>query len=98
MFFKGSRYENVATDSFTNAVGQVIRFKRVRFIPDTPARLALIVNQGERLDHIAHRVYQDPELFWRICDANFAMRPDDLVAEPVRVGEPSRVIKIPPSE
>ena len=98
MFFKGSRYENVVTDSFTNAVGQLVRFKRVRFIPDTPAHLPVIVNRGERLDHIANRVYQDPELFWRICDANFAMRPEDLVSEPVRVGEPSKVIKIPPSE
>ena len=23
----------------------------------------------------------DPEQFWRICDANDAMRPDDLTAE-----------------
>jgi len=92
MFFKGSRYENVETDRFTTADGQVVRFKRVRFIPDTAANLAVAVNQGERLDHIAHRLYQDPELFWRICDANFTMDPDDLVAEP------GRVIKIPPSE
>jgi hypothetical protein len=93
MFFKGSRYENVETDRITNAQGQVVRFKRVRFIfPDTFARLALIVNQGERLDRIAQRIYQDPELFWRICDANLALLPDDLVAEP------GRVIKIPPSE
>ena len=35
MFFKGSRYENVETDRFTNADGQVVRFKKVRFIPDT---------------------------------------------------------------
>ena len=46
MFFKGSRYENVATDSITNAQGQVIKFKKVRFIPDTPARAAVVVNQG----------------------------------------------------
>ena len=53
MFFKGSRYENVATDRITDAQGQVIRYKKVRFIPDTPARAASVVNQGERLDHIA---------------------------------------------
>lgn len=92
MFFKGSRYENVETDRFTTAAGQVVRFKRVRLIPETAAQLAVMVNQGERLDHIAQRVYQDPELFWRICDANLALWPDDLVAEP------GRVIKIPPSE
>lgn len=92
MFFKGSRYENVQTDRFTTSEGRVIPFKRVRFIPDTPAQLGVAVKQGERLDHIAHRIYQDPELFWRICDANVVMFPDDLVAEP------GRVIKIPPSE
>ena len=92
MFFKGSRYENVATDTFTDASGQAIKFKRIRFIPDTPAQLAVIVSQGERLDHIAQRIYQDPDLFWRICDANLALRPDDLVAQP------GRAIKIPPAE
>jgi hypothetical protein len=92
MFFKGSRYENVATDSITNTQGQVIRFKKVRFIPDTPARAAVVVSQGERLDHIAQRIYQDSESFWRICDANLALWPPDLVAEP------GRIIKVPPAE
>lgn len=91
MFFKGSRYENVSTDSLTDVQGRVVRFKRVRFIPDTPAQTALVVGQGDRLDRIAHRIYQDPELFWRICDANRALWPDDLVAEP------GRIIRIPPS-
>ena len=50
------------------------------------------MNQGERLDHIAQRVYQDPEIFWRICDANLALWPPDLVAEP------GRIIKVPPAE
>jgi hypothetical protein len=51
-----------------------------------------ILSQGERLDHIAYNYYQDPERFWRICDANRAMWPDELVAE---AGE---VVLIPPSE
>jgi hypothetical protein len=92
VFFKGSRYEKVETDSITDAAGRVIKFKKVRFISDTPAQAAVVVNQGERLDHIAQRVYQDPDIFWRICDANFALWPPDLVAEP------GRVIKVPPAE
>jgi len=92
MFFKGSRYEKVDTDRITNAQGHVVRFKKVRFIPATTASAALVVGQGERLDHIAQRAYQDPELFWRICDANRALWPDDLVAEP------GRAVLIPPSE
>lgn len=92
MFFKGSRYENVGTDSITNAQGQTVLFKKVRFIPETPASAALVVGQGERLDQIAQNVYQDPELFWLICDANETMQPDELVSEP------GRTILIPPSE
>lgn len=82
MFFKGSRYQNVETDSIVNEQGVTLQFKKTRFIPDTPARLGVIVRQNERLDHIAARVYDDPERFWRICDANLAMWPDDLVQQP----------------
>jgi len=92
MFFKGSRYENVGTDTLTTAQGQVVRFKKVRFIPDVTARVAVVLNQGERLDHVAQRVYQNPELFWRICDANFALYPPDVEAEP------GRILKVPPAE
>ncbi|MGH7516510.1 MAG: hypothetical protein ACREOC_03435 [Gemmatimonadales bacterium] len=92
MFFKGSRYESVATGSISDGQGRLVLFKKVRFIPDTPAQLALVVAQGERLDQIAHRIYQDPELFWLICDANRALWPGDLVAEA------GRVIRVPPSE
>lgn len=92
MFFKGSRYEDVASDSITDAKGQVIRFKSVRFIPVTRARMLLTIKQDERLDQIAGRIYQDPERFWRICDANLAMWPDDLI------GKGGDQIKIPPSE
>lgn len=82
MFFKGSRYQNVDTDSMVNERGVTVRFKKTRFIPETPARLGVAVQQNERLDHIAARIYDDPERFWRICDANLAMWPDDLVEEP----------------
>lgn len=92
MFFKGSRYENVGTDSITNAAGKTILFKKVRFIPDTPASAALVVGQGERLDQISQRIYQDPLLFWLIVDANRVTWPDDLVAKA------GRTILIPASE
>ena len=39
------------------------------------------VNQNERLDNIAHHYLGDPELFWRICDANAAMHPNELTDE-----------------
>jgi hypothetical protein len=42
------------------------------------------VSQGERIDTIAARSLGDPEQFWRICDANGAMRPDELTERPGR--------------
>jgi hypothetical protein len=36
------------------------------------------VTQGDRLDNIAAKYLGDPEQFWRLCDANGAMRPDAL--------------------
>ncbi len=91
MFFKGSRYEKVGDGEITDAKGQVIRYKKIRFIPKSGGQRVHIVNQGERLDHIAHKHYRDPERFWRICDANACLWPDDLL-------EVGRRILIPPSE
>ena len=52
-----------------------------RFVPP-PERFALlqehVVKQGERLDNITAQYLDDPEPFWRVCDANRAMRPDAL--------------------
>ena len=57
-------------------------YVRRRFLPQ-PERLGAIgehiVVSGERLDHIAWRNLGDPELFWRVCDANRAMRPEQLI-------------------
>jgi len=77
-----SRYHGIATVSRRSADGSVQVYLRRRFVPD-PARLSLLhvhrVTQGDRLDLLAALHLGDPELFWRICDANGAMRPIDLV-------------------
>lgn len=91
MFFKGSRYENVDSNQITDSTGRVIVYKKVRFIPDTPGIANYTVMQGERLDQIANRAFRDPQRFWRICDANYAMWPDDL-------DEVGRTLQIPSSE
>ena len=91
MFFKGSRYANIAEHEITDAPGREIRYKRLRFIPETGGQLGHRVAAGERLDHIAYRYYHDPELFWRICDATDALWPDDLTTPT------GCVLAIPPS-
>ena len=92
MFFKGSRYTKVEDLEITGDDGRVIRYKKVRFIPRTEASLSHVVRDHERIDHIAHQHFKDSQRFWRICDANLTMRPNELVE---RSG---RRIQIPPPE
>lgn len=64
--------------------GEPVVYVRRRFLPQ-PERFSVLgehtVVRGERLDHIAAHYFGDPELFWRICDANRAMRPEELTEE-----------------
>lgn len=92
MFFKGSRYQFVGETEWVDPRGRRVRHKRIRFVEESVADFAHRVEQGERLDLIAHEYYRDPERFWRICDVNRTFWPDDLVAEP------GRTILIPPSD
>ena len=91
MFFRGSRYAKVPEASITDASGRVIQYKTTRFIPDTPATVGHRVMAGERLDHIAWQHYRDAERYWRICDANGALWPADLLDD-------GRIIQVPPAE
>jgi hypothetical protein len=76
-----SRYYGIATVTMQSADGQTVIYLRRRFVP-SPNNFALLqyhtVTQGERLDNITAKYLIDPEQFWRICDANAAMRPDEL--------------------
>jgi hypothetical protein len=76
-----SRYYGIEVTSIETADGRTVVYLRRRIVP-LPERFALlqehVVKQIERLDHIAARYVGDPEQFWRICDANAAMRPEEL--------------------
>jgi hypothetical protein len=85
MFEPNSRYYSIETASWTTLDGEQIVYKRRRFLPQgesLPLLMEVFVTQGERLDNITARTLGDPEAFWRIADANNAMNPDDLTAEP----------------
>lgn len=75
-----SRYNGVGTSTILSG-GEPIVYLRRRFIP-APERFTLLeehmVTEGDRLDNIAAHYLGDPEQFWRICDANGAMRPAEL--------------------
>jgi hypothetical protein len=92
-FFKGSRYEKVGEVEATDARGRTVRYKRTRFIADPPVRDVHLARAGERLDRLAFAAFSDVERWWLIADANEAIWPGDVLAEPGRVidmpgGEP----------
>jgi hypothetical protein len=80
-FPPSSRYHGIETARLERPGQPAIVYLRRRFVPQPEGFAVLaehVVIDGERLDHIAARHLGDPELFWRICDTNRALRPDDL--------------------
>jgi hypothetical protein len=65
-----------------------------RFLPRAGTMTTLVelpMSADDRLDLVAARVLGDPLQYWRICDANEAMDPHDLGAEPnarIRIAVP----------
>ena len=83
MFLPGSRYAALALASWTDVNGNSVSYVSRRFLP-TADEFDLLqlhtVIAGERLDNITAEYLDDPQQFWRICDANEAMSPFDLTA------------------
>lgn len=82
-----SRYHGIRTGEYTSPDGRTKAYLLRRFLPDSGRLQVLeehLVQDRERLDHIAERHFASPELFWRICDANDAMRPEELTETPGR--------------
>ncbi len=76
-----SRYANVGTATLTLPDGRTVAYLRWRIVPPPETFATLqehVVAQGERLDHIAANALGDPEQFWKLCDANGALRPEEL--------------------
>jgi nucleoid-associated protein YgaU len=82
-----SRYYATSTLQYTAPNGQSITYLAQRFVPQPGApNYATVaqhtVKQGDRLDLLAANYLGDPLLYWLICDANGAIRPDQLVKIP----------------
>ncbi len=81
LFPPTSRYHGIETTILVSAAGQEIVYLRRRLVPPAD-RFAVLqlhtVAQGERLDNLAALFIGDPEQYWRLCDANDAMRPEEL--------------------
>lgn len=81
MISQTSRYTGIEVAVTVTPDGKQINYLRRRFLPNPSTGSVLTmhtVTEGERLDIIASRHLGDPELFWRICDVNYSMRPEDL--------------------
>jgi hypothetical protein len=78
-----SRYYGIEIASLTTPDGEQIPYLRRRFLPPSDAFALLrehVVSDGERMDLIAARELGDAQAYWRICDSNDAMRPEDLTS------------------
>lgn len=85
MFSRGSRYELISTSTLLQrqADGTVreVRFVHRRFLPELDQHLLVAQHEvapGERLDLLAARYLGDPTQYWRLCDANGVVHPDEL--------------------
>ncbi len=85
LFNSTSRYWGIETETLTQADGTTVSYIKRRFVPQ-PNQLVQLqqhtVVQGDRLDILAAQYLGDPTLFWRICDANGALRPEAVAATP----------------
>lgn len=85
VFGANSRYAATATSTLTDDTGTHAYLLR-RFVPQ-PAALSVlryhtvVSSESARLDNIAAVELGDPELFWRLCDANSALDPAELTAD-----------------
>lgn len=91
LFAPASRYYVVGTTVLETGNGKVVVHLRRRFVP-APERFSLLqehtIVQGDRLDNLANQYLGDPEQYWRLCDANGAIRPDEIME---RIGQSIRI-------
>lgn len=101
-FAPNSRYLGVEVREWIGLGGEPARFVARRFVPK-PDNFATIqehrVAEGDRPDNLAAQYFTDPELCWRLFDANGVMNPvelTDTVGETVRITLPEGIP--PPTE
>jgi hypothetical protein len=96
MFDHTSRYYTLATARLTAADGNIVTYVSRRFLPQggfLPLMFEVAVTPGDRIDLLSNRVYGVPLAFWRICDANDAMDPLDMLSE--AAADPTRRLRAP---
>lgn len=78
-----SRYALCNVTQARLADGRQVSWLSRRFLPQPDVFTTIAVHtvvQGDRLDNVTAKYMSDPTLFYRVCDANLAMHPDELCA------------------
>ena len=87
-FSPNSRYYSIETATLESSRKDPVIYLRRRFVPPAD-RFSLLqehtITEGERLDNLSFQYLGDPEQFWRLCDANNTMNPEDLEGPGVKI-------------
>lgn len=82
-FPEGSRYRGLPLLMLRDAEAREIVYVARRWVPQ-PEQFTVVVRyqvrDGDRIDNIAAAQFGDPQLYWRIADANRALAPSELTA------------------
>ena len=84
LFAPNSRYAGLESAEWKRPDGQQVLYVTRRFVPQADNFATLQehrVEENDRLDNLAARYFSDPQLYWRLCDANGAMNPAALTIE-----------------
>lgn len=80
-FAQDSRYHGLDIAQWDRADGKPVPYVRRRFVPP-PENFATLqehrVVEGDRVDNLAAQYLGDPQQYWRLCDANNAICPNEL--------------------
>jgi len=70
--FEGSRYEGAQVIRVQTAEGVVLPalYSMVNSTTTYSTYATYVINEDDRYDLIAHRLYGDPQLWWLIADLN----------------------------
>lgn len=92
-----SRYHGTPTQQLTLPDGQVVLYLQRRIVPQPDSLVdvgSYVVRPLDRIDLISARTLGDPQLSWRVADANGAMSPQELetpVGRRLRITLPANV-------
>ena len=81
-FSPTSRYYGIDTVQLERVGEQPISYVKRRIISPVERFHVLqehVVTQNERPDNLTAQYLSDPEQFWRVCDSNVVMYPNELI-------------------